>query len=96
MDGEGRKTNMDEQKTAVALRYDRADGDHAPRIAAKGQGPAAAEILRLAREHDIPLRQDAALAGALASLDVGAAIPPELFRAVAEVLAFLYQMNAKT
>ena len=56
---------------------------------------AAEEILRLAREHDVPLRQDPALAGALASLDIGMTIPPALFRAVAEVLAFVCKMNGK-
>ncbi len=53
------------------------------------------EILRLARENDIPLRHDLALAGALATLDVGRQIPPELFRAVAEVLAFVYKVEGK-
>ncbi|MGI4788379.1 MAG: EscU/YscU/HrcU family type III secretion system export apparatus switch protein [Janthinobacterium lividum] len=55
----------------------------------------AEEILRIAQENDIPLRQDAALAGALATLDVGQQVPPELFRAVAEVLAFVYKINGK-
>ncbi len=59
------------------------------------QNSAAEEILRLARENDIPLRHDPALAGALATLDVGRQIPPELFRAVAEVLAFVYSVNGK-
>ena len=59
------------------------------------QANIAAEILRIARDHDIPLRQDPALAGALATLDVGGQIPPELFRAVAEVLAFVHQVNGK-
>lgn len=53
------------------------------------------EILRTARDHDIPLRQDPALAGALASLDIGRQIPPELLRAVAEVLSFVYKVNGK-
>ncbi len=53
------------------------------------------EILRLARENDIPLRHDLALAGALATLDVGRQIPSELFRAVAEVLAFVYKVEGK-
>lgn len=82
----------DEPKTAIALRYAPEEGN-APRVVATGQGNVAESILRLAREHDIPLRQDPALAGALASLDIGASIPPELFRAVAEVLAFVYKMN---
>ena len=84
-----------ESKTAIALRYDAKGGDIAPRVVASGQGEMAQRILALAREHDIPLREDAALAGALANLDVGASIPPELFRVVAEVLAFVYKMNGK-
>ena len=83
-------------KTAIALRYDPAqERDDAPRVVASGAGCVADEILRIARENDIPLRQDPALARALATLDVGQTIPPELFRAVAEVLAFIYKMNGK-
>ena len=84
---------MEEQRTAIALRYSPTDGDPAPRIVAGGDGFLADEILRIARENDVPLRQDPALAGALATLDVGRQIPPELFRAIAEVLAFVYKMN---
>lgn len=85
------------QTTAIALRYDPTGEkkDDAPRVVASGSGEIAAEILRLAREHDIPLRHDPELAGALASLDVGSQIPPPLFRAVAEVLAFIYRVNGK-
>ena len=59
------------------------------------QNSVADEILRLARDHDIPLRHDPVLAGALATLDIGSQIPPELFRAVAQVLAFVYSVNRK-
>ena len=59
------------------------------------QNSAADEILRLARENDIPLRHDPALTGALATLDVGGQIPPELFRAVAVLLAFVYKVDGK-
>ena len=59
------------------------------------QSTVADEILRIARDYDIPLRSDPALAGALATLNVGQKIPPELFRAVAEVLAFVHKMNGK-
>lgn len=83
----------DKPPQAIALRYDPYSGDSAPRVVATGQGAIADEILRLAREHDIPLRHDPALTGALAGLDIGASIPPELFRAVAEVLSFVYKMN---
>lgn len=59
------------------------------------QNTVANEILRIARDYDIPLRQDPALAGALATLDVGGQIPPELLRAIAEVLTFVHKVNGK-
>lgn len=86
---------MQESTVAVALRYQPHEGEAAPVVVAKGDGFMAQEILRVARTHDVPLRQDPALAGALATLDVGRQVPAELFRAVAEVLAFVYKMNAK-
>ncbi len=85
---------MQDPTVAVALRY-APETDSSPQIVAKGDGFLAGEILRVARESDVPLRQDPALAGALATLDIGQQIPPELFRAVAEVLAFVYKMNGK-
>ena len=85
---------MQDPTTVIALRYAPETGA-APKIVAKGEGFVAEEILRIARENDVPLRHDPALAGALATLDIGAQIPPELFRAVAEVLAFVYKMNGK-
>jgi flagellar biosynthesis protein len=81
-----------ETKTAIALRYD-AKKDDAPRVTAKGQGYVAEEIMKLARDHKIPLREDPALVGALATLDLGEHIPMELYRAVAEVLAFIYRLQ---
>lgn len=85
---------MQEPPIAAALRYDPVEGS-APRLLAKGSGPVAEEILRIARENDVPLRSDPALAGALATLDIGAQIPSELFRTVAEVLAFVYGLERK-
>jgi len=81
-------------KTAVALRYAPKEGDTMPHVVATGKGFIAEEILRVAKDNNVPLRHDPELAGALASLDVGSGIPPELFRAVAEVIAFVYRLNA--
>lgn len=57
--------------------------------------PVADKILQIACENDIPLRDDPALAEALATLSVGERVPPELFHAVAEVLAFVSRVNGK-
>lgn len=86
---------MQDPTTAIALRYEPTDGSDAPRVVATGQGFMAEQIVRVAREANVPLRQDPALAGALSTLKVGAQIPQELFRSVAEVLAFVYKMNSK-
>jgi flagellar biosynthesis protein len=64
-----------------------------PPVSVDGDKSRAEEILRLAQEHDVPLRQDVALAQSLATLDIGRSVPPELFRAVAEVLSFVSQMS---
>ncbi len=77
-----------EQK-AVALRWDR---KQAPRITASGAGLTADEILRVAAEHGIPLQQDPALTEALAQIPLGEEIPPALYVAVSEVLAFVFML----
>ncbi len=78
---------------AVALRYDRAK-DGAPRVVAKGQGHLAESIIAAAREHGVPLHEDPNLAAGLSAIDLETEIPAELYRAVAEVLAFIYRLNA--
>ena len=84
---------MNEQPTtAVALHY---DGDKAPTITAKGSGEVAEQIIALAREHGIPLQENAALSELLSRLDLGTEIPPELYLAVAEVIAFAYLLSGK-
>jgi len=62
---------------------------------AKGDGLLAERILALAREHGVPIERDPDLLAALQPLDVDKAIPPELFQAVAVILAALYRANAK-
>lgn len=78
--------------TAVALQY---DGNEAPRVTASGKGEIAEKILALAEEHGIPLREDPDLVTLLAQLDLGTEIPPNLYVAVAEVLAFAYAVSGK-
>ena len=80
------------QRKAVALRY-KADEDAAPRIAAKGQGLVADQILKLAKQHNIPIREDRNLLQMLSTLDIDQEIPPSVYRAVAEILAFIYRLS---
>ena len=86
--------NDDKPGTAVALTYD-AGSDHAPRITAKGRGAVAEEILELARAHGVYLREDAQMAAALAQIPLGEDIPEALYVAVAEVLAFAYDLSGR-
>jgi flagellar biosynthesis protein len=83
----------DKIKKAVALKYERGK-DAAPKVAAKGRGAVADKILALAREHRIPIEQDSTLMEALYRLDINEEIPEELYKVVAELLAFIYRMNA--
>jgi flagellar biosynthesis protein len=79
---------------AAALRYDRAK-DHAPRLVAKGQGQVAQKIIAIARDYGVPLHEDPNLVATLSALELETEIPPELYRAVAEVLIFIYRLNAR-
>lgn len=79
-------------KKAVALKYDPAQND-APVLAAKGTGYLAERILDLAREHEIPVQEDAALVEVLSKLDLDRQIPPELYNLVAEILSFIYRAD---
>jgi flagellar biosynthesis protein len=81
-----------EIKQAAALRYD-SHKDIAPRIVATGRGFIAQRILEVAKEANVPIVQDNDLAALLAELDIAEEIPEPLYRAVAEVLAFLYRVN---
>ncbi len=80
---------------AAALRYepDPPFQDAAPRLVAKGQGLLAERILELAREHGVSITKDPDLLAALDPLDLDQLIPPELFQAVALLLAALYRAN---
>lgn len=86
---------MTRRHSAVALRYlpEAPFLDAAPRLVAKGQGLLADRILALAREHKIPVEHDPDLLAALEPLDINKMIPPELFQAVAIMLAALYRAN---
>ena len=86
--------NKKQSSKAAAVSYD-AGKDRAPRLVAKGSGNVADKIIEIARQHDIPMVKDENLVQVLEALDLNTEIPPELYRAVAEVLAFIYRLNNK-
>jgi len=77
---------------AIALSWD-PYLDDAPTMTAKGSGFIADEIIRLAHEHNIPIREDRDLVQIFSLLDIGVSIPPEVHTAIAEILAFIYWSN---
>lgn len=82
----------DEAKQATALKYDLRQAQ-APEVVATGTGEVAEEILRVAEAHEIPVYKDPSLARALGQLELGSMVPPELYKAVAEVLVFVYSLD---
>lgn len=77
---------------AVALHY---DYENAPRVVAKGRGHMAERILELAREHDVPVEDNQALAEMLATLDLDQEIPEQFYAVVAEVISFVLGLSSR-
>ena len=76
------------RKKAVALAYQK--GDYAPRVIAKGHGVTAEAIIHLAKESGVYVHQSPDLVNMLIDVNLDSFIPPELYVAVAELLAWLY------
>jgi flagellar biosynthetic protein FlhB len=79
---------------AVALAYRRDEMD-APQVVAKGEDQLAQRIRSLARESDVPVLENPPLARALNKVEVGDAIPPDMYKAVAEILAYVYNLKGQ-
>ncbi|GAA0461137.1 EscU/YscU/HrcU family type III secretion system export apparatus switch protein [Alkalibacillus silvisoli] len=80
------------RKEALALRYDQ-ERDDAPEIIAKGKGLIAEEILARADDYDVPIYEDPALMELMSELNINERIPEDLYQAVAEIFAFIYQLD---
>lgn len=79
-------------QSAVALAYQ--TGDLAPKVVAKGRGLIAEEIIARAREHGVFVHESKELVALLMQVDLDRHIPPTLYRVVAELLAWLYHIDA--
>jgi flagellar biosynthesis protein len=82
------------RKLAVALEYERGSRE-APRVTAKGYGLVAEAIVALAKENDVVIDTNAALAQALAGVEIDETIPIELYEAVAEVIGFVLRARTR-
>ncbi len=85
----------EKQLEAVALRYDMKTGQ-APKVTAKGSGFVAEQIIKVAQKNAVPIYQNKTLASVLLAVDLDREIPEDLYKAVAEVLAYVYRLDQKT
>ncbi len=83
--------HSEREKKAVALSY--REGQYAPQVVAKGHGVTAEAIIACAREAGVFVHESPALVSQLMQVDIDHYIPPELYRAVAELLAWLYWLE---
>jgi flagellar biosynthesis protein len=86
-------TPMDDRQSAVALSH--ADKDRAPVVVAKGYGVAAESIMREARENGVYVHASADLVKLLMQVDLDRQIPPQLYRAVGEVMAWIHGLEKR-
>lgn len=82
----------DRIKKAIALGYD-IDTDHAPKVIAKGSGALANNIIKIAKENEIPIKKDEDLVELLSAIDIDKEIPESMYKAVSEIFAFIYDMT---
>ncbi|PSS56400.1 EscU/YscU/HrcU family type III secretion system export apparatus switch protein [Pseudomonas sp. BBP2017] len=79
-------------RQAIALSY---DGQQAPTLTAKGDDELAEAILAIAREHQVPIYENAELVRLLARMELGEQIPEALYLTIAEIIAFAWQLRGK-
>lgn len=77
---------------AVALSY---DGTGAPKVTARGTGELAKKIIEVAQAEGIPIQKNETLVDALVQIDLNREIPPQLYVAVAEILALIYKLDSR-
>jgi flagellar biosynthesis protein len=88
----GRKGHKRADTVAVALEYD-SESEFAPKVLAGGRGRVAEQILQIAFDRGIKVREDADLVEMLSAIDIDSEIPVEAFAAVAEILTYVYRAN---
>jgi flagellar biosynthesis protein len=88
------RKGVKKRPAAAALQYDPQQPEP-PQVVAVGRGVTAEEIVRIAKEHNIPLHEDPGLVEALARLDVSDYVPRELYAVVAEILAYVYRVDSE-
>jgi flagellar biosynthesis protein len=85
------KAAFNPNQQAIALAY--ATGDYAPKVLAKGRGAIAEQIIARAKEHHVFVHESKDLVALLMQVDLDDHIPPALYQAIAEILAWLYKLE---
>ncbi|MEN4044920.1 EscU/YscU/HrcU family type III secretion system export apparatus switch protein [Sulfurimonas sp. NWX367] len=80
------------KEKAVALKYNK-EKDQAPLVSAKGEGKTAQKIIQLAKENGVPLKKDEDLVELLSKVELDKEIPPQMYKAIAEVFSFVYSVT---
>jgi len=84
----------EESKKAIALRYNRKE-ERAPRVVAKGKGSVANNIIKVAQLHKLPIKKDEDLVELLSKVEIDREVPENLYKAVAELFSFVYNVTKK-
>lgn len=87
-----KRNNLTPQQVAVALTYGKNQAG-APKVVAKGRGMIAQAIIERAKQNDIYVHESEDLVGLLMQVELDQEIPPQLYLAVAELLAWLYRLE---
>ena len=82
------------KQKAVALKYEQTK-DNAPKVTAKGEGKTAQKIIQIAKESGVTLKKDENLVELLSKVELDAEVPPQMYKAVAELFSFLYNITKK-
>jgi len=85
------KAVVNSNQQAIALAY--AAGEYAPKVVAKGRGAIAEQIIARAKEHHVFVHESKDLVALLMQVDLDGHIPPALYQAIAEILAWLYKLE---
>ncbi|ADN09397.1 EscU/YscU/HrcU family type III secretion system export apparatus switch protein [Sulfurimonas autotrophica] len=80
------------KEKAVALTYDK-EKNRAPVISAKGKGTTAQKIIKIAKEHGVPIKKDEDLIELLSKVELNKEVPPQMYKAIAEVFSFIYSIT---
>ena len=82
-------------KKAIALAYT-PQTDDSPKVVANGRGELAKQIISIAEQNNIPIKKDEDLIELLSKLEINDQIPPNLYKAIAEIFKFVYELKGKS